>query len=178
MQTLKCVQVILALQLILSLVHGGAYTPGVYCTTGDTSIGAGGITLSGNGVYIFKIDGALTTVAKSGIVLSNGAQASDVSWVPTAATTLGANTQFAGIILDASGVTVSHNVSITGKVLAFGGTVSTDSDTITVPSYAMSDAISNSFTCTVTFPTGTIDLGSNVQYPDKVLSTWCILYQR
>ncbi|HET7337706.1 MAG TPA: hypothetical protein VFJ23_07430, partial [Candidatus Nitrosotalea sp.] len=33
----------------LSLVHGGVYTPGIYCTTGAASIGAGGITLSGNG---------------------------------------------------------------------------------------------------------------------------------
>jgi len=158
----------------LSLVQGGVYTPGVYCTTGAASIGAGGITLSGNGNYIFKIDGALTTVANSAVNL-NGAQASSVSWVPTGATTLGANSNFAGTILDASGVTISSNVSITGRVLAFGGTVSTDADTITVPSYAMSDAISN-FSCTVTFPTGAIDLGSNVQYPDKVYppGVYCI----
>ncbi|HET7337316.1 MAG TPA: hypothetical protein VFJ23_05435, partial [Candidatus Nitrosotalea sp.] len=39
----------------LSLVRGGVYTPGVYCTTGDTSIGIDGIILSGNGIYIFKI---------------------------------------------------------------------------------------------------------------------------
>jgi predicted secreted protein with PEFG-CTERM motif len=125
----------------LSLVHGGVYTPGVYCTTGATSIGTGGITLSGDGIYIFKIDGALTTVANS-IVNLDGAQASNVSWVPTGATTLGANTKFAGIILDASGVTMSSNVMMTGQVLAFGGTVSTDADTIVVPSYAMSDAMS------------------------------------
>jgi predicted secreted protein with PEFG-CTERM motif len=125
----------------LSLVQGGVYTPGVYCTTGAASIGAAGITLTGNGIYIFKIAGALTTVSNSGITLSNGAQSSDVSWVPTQATTLGANTKFAGIILDASGVTISNNVVMTGRVLAFGGTVSTSSDTITVPSFTMSDTI-------------------------------------
>jgi predicted secreted protein with PEFG-CTERM motif len=159
----------------LSLIHNGVYTPGVYCTTGAASIGAGGITLSGNGIYIFKIDGALTTVSKS-IVYLNGAQASNISWVPTGATTLGANTKFAGIILDASGITISKNVDMTGRVLAFGGTVSTNADTITVPSYAMADAISGNFQCTVTFPTGAIDLGSNVQYPDKVYppGVYCI----
>src|SRR6185312_14194456 len=88
----------------LSLVQGGVYTPGVYCTTGAASIGTGGITLSGNGVYIFKIDGALTTVADSSVTLSNGAQAATVSWVPTSATTLGANTNFVGTIFDATGV--------------------------------------------------------------------------
>ncbi len=158
----------------LSAVHGGVYTPGVYCTTGAASIGAGGITLSGNGNYIFKIDGALTTVSGSAVNLS-GAQASSVSWVPTGATTLGASSSFAGTILDASGVTISSGVSMTGRVLAFGGTVSTASDTITVPSYAMSDAISN-FPCTFTFPPGAIDLGSNVQYPAKVYppGVYCI----
>ena len=125
----------------LSQVNGGVYTPGVYCTTGAASIGAGGITLSGNGIYIFKIGGALTTVENS-VVTLNGAQSSTVSWVPTGATTLGANSKFAGIILDASGVTINKNVDMTGRVLAFGGTVSTDADIIVVPSYAMSDAIS------------------------------------
>src|SRR4029077_1115739 len=129
----------------LSLVQGGVYTPGVYCTTGAASIGTGGITLSGNGNYIFKIDGALTTVANSAVNLS-GAQASSISWVPTGATTLGANSNFAGTILDASGVTMGSGVSMTGRVLAFGGTVSTTSDTITVPSNAMSDMHQTYFT--------------------------------
>src|SRR5579864_9237283 len=159
----------------LSLVQGGVYTPGVYCTTGAASIGASGITLSGDGIYIFKINGALTTVATS-IVNLNGAQASNISWVPTGATTLGANTQFAGIILDAAGVTMSSNVDLIGRVLAFGGTVSTNTDTITVPSYAMADMTSGNMPCTVTFPTGAIDLGSNVQYPTKAYppGVYCI----
>src|SRR5579864_5855758 len=159
----------------LSLVQGGVYTPGVYCTTGAASIGASGITLSGDGIYIFKINGALTTVANS-VVTLNGAQASNISWVPTGATTLGANTKFAGIILDASGVTMGDNVMMTGRVLAFGGTVSTNADIITVPSYAMADTTSGNLPCTVTFPTGTIDLGSNVRYPAKVYppGVYCI----
>ncbi|MHB9161715.1 MAG: ice-binding family protein, partial [Nitrosotalea sp.] len=159
----------------LSLVNGGVYTPGVYCTTGAASIGSGGITLSGNGIYIFKIGGALTTVSNSAVHL-NGAQASNISWVPIAATTLGANTKFAGIILDAAGVTISGNVDMTGQVLAFGGTVSTSADTISVSSSTMSDAISGNFPCTFTFPTGAIDLGSNVQYPAKVYppGVYCI----
>src|SRR6185312_342759 len=159
----------------LSLVQGGVYTPGVYCTTGAASIGAGGITLSGNGVYIFKIGGALTTVDNSIITLNN-AQAATVSWVPTGATTLGTNSRFAGTILDAAGVTIGNNVSIIGRVLAFGGTVSTSVDTITVPSYSMADTISGNFQCAITFPTGAIDLGSNIQYPSKVYppGVYCI----
>ena len=118
----------------LSLVNNGTYTPGVYCTTGATSIGTGGITLSGNGVYIFNIASTLGTVDNSHIVLTNGAQTSNVFWVPTGATTLGANSNFTGTILDAAGVTIGSTVTMTGRVLAFGGTVTTDVDTIIVPS--------------------------------------------
>ncbi|MFB5638165.1 MAG: ice-binding family protein [Nitrosarchaeum sp.] len=161
----------------LSLVNGGKYTPGVYCTTGAASIGTAGITLSGNGNYIFKIGGALTTVANSNVKLTNGAQASNITWVPTGATTLGANSNFAGIILDAAGVTIGNGVSIMGQVLAFGGTVTTGpSVKITVPSYSMADSISNSFKCTFTFPTGAVDLGSNAQFANKVYPSgiYCI----
>ena len=126
----------------LSTVQGGVYTPGVYCTTGAASIGAAGITLSGNGNYVFKIDGALTTVANSDVHLADGAQASNVSWVPTGATTLGANSNFAGTVLDAAGVTIGDNTSVTGRVLAFGGTVTTGhSVSVVVPSHSMADVI-------------------------------------
>src|SRR3989344_5447739 len=74
--------------------HGtiGAYAPGVYCTSGAgaASIGTGGITLSGSGTYIFRVNGALTAVANSAVSLAGGASACDVFWTPTQATTLGA----------------------------------------------------------------------------------------
>lgn len=120
--------------------HGtiGVYTSGVYCTAASSaaSIGAGGITLSGGGTYIFRITGALTTVANSVVTLAGGASACDLFWTPTAATTLGANTTFAGTNIDAAGITIGSTVTWTGRALAFGGTVSTDVDTITVPSCA------------------------------------------
>jgi hypothetical protein len=106
-------------------------TPGVYCITAATSIGTGGITLSGSGSYIFRINGALTTVANSNVT---GASSCNVFWTPTAATTLGANSTFAGTVIDAAGITVGSTVTWTGRALAFGGTVTTNTDTINVPS--------------------------------------------
>lgn len=105
------------------------YLPGVYCTTGAASIGTAGITLNGAGTYIFRITGALTTVANSVVTLA-GASACDVFWTPTSATTLGANSTFVGTDIDASGITVGSTVTWTGRALAFGGTVTTDTDTI------------------------------------------------
>ena len=128
-----------AIDLASDTTHGpaGVYTPGVYCIDGAASIGGGGtITLTGSGTYIFRMDGALTTSANSVVAFSNGTSACDVWWTPTAATTLGADSIFMGTDIDASGITIGNNVTWTGRALAFGGTVSTDADTITVPTCA------------------------------------------
>ena len=124
-----------AIDLATDTTHGpiGVYLPGVYCTgaASAASIGTGGITLLGNGTYIFRIDGALTTVANSGVKLAGGASACNVFWAPNGATTLGANSTFAGTDIDASGITIGSTITWTGRALAFGGTVSTTTDTIT-----------------------------------------------
>ena len=129
-----------AVDLATDTSHGtiGVYAPGVYCTAASSaaSIGTGGITLSGSGTYIFRITGALTTVANSVVTLAGSASSCDVFWTPTAATTLGANTTFIGTDIDASGITIGSTVAWTGRALAFGGTVSTNVDTITVQACA------------------------------------------
>lgn len=128
-----------AIDLATDTTHGtaGVYAPGVYCTTGAgaASIGTAGITLSGAGTYIFRVNGALTSVVNSTVTLASGASASDVFWTPTAATTLGANTTFKGTIIDnANAITVGANTTWIGRALSLGaGTVTTDTDTITVP---------------------------------------------
>jgi hypothetical protein len=123
-----------AIDLATDTTHGpiGVYTPGVYCTqaTRAAEIGTGGITLNGAGTYIFRINGAFTSVANSNITLSNGASSCDVFWTPTSATTLAANTTFTGTVIDAAGITVGANTIWTGRALVFGGTVTTDTDTI------------------------------------------------
>jgi len=126
-----------AIDLATDTTHGpiGIYTPGVYCVSGAASIGTGGITLSGSGTYIFRINGALTSVANSNVTLA-GASACDVFWTPTAATTLGANSTFAGTDIDAAGITIGSTVTWLGRALAFGGTVTTTADMITVPTCA------------------------------------------
>lgn len=106
--------------------------PGVYCSTGAMSITTS-LTLSGGGTYIFRADGALNTAASATVTLTNGASACDLFWTPTGATTLGANTTFVGTDISNAGITVGANTTWTGRALAFGGTVTTDTTTITVP---------------------------------------------
>jgi hypothetical protein len=119
----------------------GTIPPGCYSSGGAMNITATTtVTLNGAGVYVFRPGGALTTGANSLLVLAAGACASDVFWAPTGATTLGANAAlspvptFSGNILDAAGISIGHFANLTGRALAFGGTVTTDAATITVPS--------------------------------------------
>jgi hypothetical protein len=123
-----------AIDLASDVTHGpvGVYTPGVYAINGAANIGGGKtITLNGSGTYIFRMTGALNTSADSVVAYANGASPCNVFWTPGAATTLGANSTFAGIDIDASGITIGSTVTWIGRALAFGGTISTDVDTIT-----------------------------------------------
>jgi len=124
-----------AIDLATDITHGpiGVYTPGVYCVTGAQSVGVGGITLNGAGTYIFRSTGALNTNANSVITLAGGASDCDVFWTPVA-TTLGANSTFVGTVIDDSGITVGSTVTWAGRALSFGGTVTTNTDTISIPS--------------------------------------------
>ena len=121
----------------------GTIPPGCYSSGGAMNVTVSTtVTLNGAGVYVFRPGGALTTGANSRVILANGACASDVYWAPVAATTLGANAAlsptptFVGNILDAAGISIGHFANMTGRALAFGGTVTTDATTITVPTCA------------------------------------------
>ncbi|MGC9968935.1 MAG: ice-binding family protein [Minisyncoccia bacterium] len=127
-----------------NVVLSGTYTPGCYKSSGTMDITLSTtVTLNGQGIYIFKSGGALTTGANSKVVLTNGALAQNVYWIPGGTATLGANSAtsptptFVGnIIADAlgsTGITVGQFVNIRGRLLAFGHTVTTDQDTITTP---------------------------------------------
>lgn len=133
----------------ISILGGppGTFPPGCYSSSGAMDIVASTtVTLDGAGVYIFKPDGAITTGADSFVVLANGACASDVFWAPTGATTLGAFTTggippltptFVGNIFrgtaEGLSITLGHFANLSGRALAFGSTVTTDANTITVP---------------------------------------------
>ena len=119
----------------------GVIPPGCYSSGGAMNVTASTtVTLSGGGLYIFRPGGALDTGANSRVLLANGACASDVFWAPVGATTIGANAAlsptptFVGNILDNAGITIGHFANVTGRALAFAGTVTTDANTITVPS--------------------------------------------
>jgi hypothetical protein len=138
-----------------NVVLAGTYTPGCYTASGTMDIVANTtVTLNGAGTFIFRPAGALTTGANSQIALSGGASACDVFWVPGGATTIGANSAssptytFAGNIFrgTAAGlsITLGHFVNIYGRLLAYGSTVTTNSNTIVAPTCAAPPPVAHS----------------------------------
>ena len=113
----------------------GTIPPGCYSSGGSLNISTSAtVTLSGGGVYIFRSTGALGIGADSKVILANGACPSNVFWAPVAATTLGANATLVGNVFDAAGITFGHLAALSGRALAYGGTVTADANTISVPS--------------------------------------------
>ncbi len=127
----------------------GVYTPGVYCSDAAMNI-VGNITLNGKGIYIFRSAAALNTTANSIISLTGGAELCDVFWTLGGATTLGATSTFVGTVIDDAGISVGNAVSWTGRALAYGGTVSLDTDTIAVPVCAVAETAIITETSSVT----------------------------
>lgn len=112
----------------------GTIPPGCYSSGGAMNITTlATVTLSGAGVYIFRSGGPLGIGANSNVNLANGACASRVFWAPVAATTFGASAAFVGNIFDAAGITLGHLAALRGRALVFGGTITADANTITVP---------------------------------------------
>jgi hypothetical protein len=120
--------------VVVGVNPAGTIPPGCYSSGGAMNITTlTTVTLSGNGVYIFRAAGALGVGASSTVSLTNGALASNVFWAPVTASTFGASATFVGTIIDAAGITFGHLANLTGRALVFGGTVTADANTITVP---------------------------------------------
>ena len=109
--------------------------PGVYTWTSALSI-TGNITLKGgsNAVWIFQVNGTLDMASAASIILSGGAQASNIFWQVTGAVTLGTTSHFEGIILTApsSYIAMQTGASINGRLLA-GTAVTLQSNAVTQP---------------------------------------------
>lgn len=116
----------------------GTFPPGCYSSTGAMSVTTGAtVTLSGDGVYIFRPGGSLDPAADSSVITANGACSNNVFWAPDGGTTIGANAAFVGTVFrglaDGLSITLGDSASLKGRALAFGSTVTTANNTITVP---------------------------------------------
>ena len=111
--------------------------PGTY-TSGSTMLVSTPLTLNGGGnanaVWVFQIGSSLTTTAS--MVLTNGAQAKNIFWVPTSDVTIGVGTTFFGNVVAGRDSTAQTGVVVNGRILTgaiTAGTIALDSTTVNVP---------------------------------------------
>ena len=108
---------------------GQPLSPGVYCFSSSAGL-TGTLTLSGAGVYVFKIGSTLTTATNSSVTLMGGAQACSVFWQVGSSATLGVGTAFAGNIVALTSITLVHGTTLAGRAIALNAAVTMDANTV------------------------------------------------
>ena len=114
-------------------IGGKILVPGLYKWTSNVTIPTN-VTIAGgpNDVWIFQISGNLTMSSAKSIILSGGARASNIFWQVAGQATLGTTSQFDGIILSMTGITLQTGASMNGRALAQTAVI-LDANTITTP---------------------------------------------
>lgn len=109
------------------------------------------VTLSGsaNDVWIFQVAQNLNLSPAAKIILSGGAQASNIFWVVAGQTTIGTTAVFNGNILDQTAIVLNTGATLNGRILAQTA-VTLDSNAVTIPTSGNSGASSPTPTQTST----------------------------
>jgi type VI secretion system secreted protein VgrG len=112
---------------------GKNLVPGVYRFSSSAQL-TGSLTLSGRGVFVFKIGSTLTTASNAVVRLTNGAQACQVFWQVGSSATLGTTTRFQGNLMALTSITLNTGANVTaGRVLARNGAVTLHANDISRP---------------------------------------------
>ena len=114
-------------------IGGLTITAGIYKWSTNVLIPSA-VTLSGSSSdeWVFQIAGTLTVSSNVQVILSGGAQASNIFWVVAGQTTLGTHSAFNGIILDKTAIALTTGATLNGRALAQTA-VTLQSNTIVSP---------------------------------------------
>src|ERR1700694_5377763 len=158
---------------------GMTLTPGVYTFSSSAQL-TGTLTLSGNGIFIFRTGSSLTTATSSRVVVTNGANGCGVYWKVGSSATLGSGTQFKGTIVALTSITMVTGATILpGRALARNGAVTMDTNRINMPAggcSAIGTTSSPGTTSTGTTGTGTTStLAQTGGGPLQGSSPWWVL---
>src|ERR1700674_5485887 len=158
---------------------GKTLTPGVYTFSSSAQL-TGTLTLSGNGIFIFRTGSTLTTASNSRVLVTNGANGCGVYWKVGSSATLGTGTQFKGTIVALTSITMVTGATILpGRALARNGAVTLDSNRINMPAggcSAIGTTSSPGTTSTGTTGTGTTStLAQTGGGPLQGSSPWWVL---
>lgn len=121
--------------MLATELGGQTLTPGVYNSAAGTFGITGTVTLDAQGnpdaVFIFKMASTLITASASQVSLINGAQPCHLFWQVGSSATLGTSSAFAGNIFALASISLSNDVTVSGRLLARNGAVTLINDTIT-----------------------------------------------
>jgi Ice-binding-like len=107
--------------------------PGVYNQSTAPTL-TGTLTLSGGGIYIFKIGSTLVTATGARVSLINGAQPCDIFWVVGSSATIAVSTTFVGNIMALAQIAMQTGATLNGRALARTAAVTLDTNRIIQPS--------------------------------------------
>jgi hypothetical protein len=107
--------------------------PGVYNQSTAPTL-TGTLTLSGGGIYIFKIGSTLVTATGARVSLINGAQPCDIFWVVGSSATIAVSTTFVGNIMALASIQMQTGATLNGRALARTAAVTLDTNRIIQPS--------------------------------------------
>src|SRR5687768_11729290 len=110
-------------------------TPDIYCL-GAASTLNGNLTLDAEGdpdaIFIFQINGALSTTTLSSLTLINGASLCNVYWQINGAVELGTNSLFLGTILANGALSLLEGATLLGRALSQAGAVDMHNNVVTL----------------------------------------------
>jgi len=120
-----------------TLAADQTFTPKVYCTGGALTINTNvKITLDGAGIYIFKVNGALTTDIGSIIEVKNGADYRNVYWQVAGAVVL-SGSEFIGTIINDGAITINTGAALNGRALSISGAIALTTNVVTSNCYPL-----------------------------------------
>jgi hypothetical protein len=119
-----------------TLGNGQVLTPNVYCLGGASTLN-GNLILNGGGVaggiFIIKINGALSANAFSSVTLTNMASLDNVYWQINGRLDLAASAVFRGTVLAAGAIELMNASSLIGRGLTTAGAISLHTNIVTNP---------------------------------------------
>jgi len=119
-------------------------TPNVYCI-GSASTLKGDLILDAQGnpdaLFIFKINGALSTSTFANVVLTNQASLKNVYWQVGGAFSLGDSSVFRGTVIADGAINLLEASSLFGRALSTAGAISLHNNKVTVPANGVSTGV-------------------------------------